>query len=65
MIYTTRTEAINREIVEVIETTGVVEDAHAEYDVDAIADEIIVSNERGYKIDEDVDFWATVERHAN
>ena len=39
--YTTRDEAIQHEIVKVIQA-GDVEDARAEFDIDAIADQLIV-----------------------
>ena len=61
--YTTRTEAIQREIVEPLGN-------HAgEHDIDAIADALIVmgSTDKGevtYAIDEDADFWKIVENNA-
>lgn len=62
--YTTRTEAITREIVEAIEATGVVEDAHAEYDIDAIADAVLGDYEDGYALTVTTDeFWDIVARH--
>ena len=67
--YGYRTEAIQADIIEVIEATGAVEDAHAEFDIDAIADtliiEVTIGTDPAYKIDEDADFWAIVEAHAN
>lgn len=66
--YSTRTEAVE-EIVTVIEA-GDVEDARAEFDVEAIADEVIeqVATEGGqvaYEVtDDDEAFWASVQRHA-
>lgn len=39
-VYTTRTDAIDA-IVATIEASGVVTDARAEYDIDAIADSVI------------------------
>nr|DAU28039.1 MAG TPA: hypothetical protein [Caudoviricetes sp.] len=56
--YTTRTEAIEREIIEVI-SAG---DANAnDYNVEAIADLVIGDYEDGYalKVDES-DFWSIV-----
>ena len=56
--YTTRSEAITREIIEAIE----VDDASADnYDIDAIADAVLGDYEDGYriKVDED-EFWDIV-----
>lgn len=56
--YTTRTEAIEREIIEVINAG----DANAnEYNIEAIADLVIGDYEDGYalKVDES-DFWGIV-----
>lgn len=56
--YTTRTEAIEREIIEVINAG----DANAnDYNVEAIADLVIGDYEDGYalKVDES-DFWSIV-----
>lgn len=63
-VYTTRTEAITREIIEAIEATGVVEDAHAGYDIDAIADEVLGDYEDGYAptVTHD-EFWDAVAKH--
>lgn len=65
--YTTRTEAIQREIIDPIEAG----DATAsEFDIDAIADEVIVSagSIRGNPLYEcsvtPEEFWQIVERHA-
>lgn len=52
-------------ITEAIEATGVVQDAAAEYDLDAIADELYTAA-GGWNID-DLDtgiFWAAVQRHT-
>ncbi|MDK8345411.1 hypothetical protein QP868_02355 [Brevibacterium sp. UMB1308A] len=78
-LYTTLDEAINREIVAAIEATGVVKDAHAEYDIDAIADEVLEYvdgyeeernaynlNRQGFRLREDIDhdeFWDAVAKH--
>lgn len=61
--YSTRDEAIEREIVDAIEA-GVVIDARVEYDVDAIADEVLGDYDDGFAcmVDHDV-FWASVEAH--
>lgn len=56
--YSTRNEAITREIIEAIE----VDDASADnYDIDAIADAVLGDYEDGYriKVDED-EFWDVV-----
>lgn len=64
-IYTTRDEAIQREIIDPIEASGEVADARAEFDVDAIADEVLGDYEAGYASRVDADeFWRIVERHA-
>lgn len=60
--YTTREEAIEREIIEVIEAgDATIED----YDIDAIADAVISDYEDGYaiKVDES-DFWDIVANNA-
>lgn len=60
--YTTHDEAVQREIIEPL---GEFAD---EYDIDAIADEVIVEVgegvDYGFTIDEDADFWAIVEKYA-
>ena len=56
--YTTRTEAIEREIIEVINAG----DANAnDYNIEAIADLVIGDYEYGYalKVDE-IEFWSIV-----
>lgn len=59
--YTTRDEAIQREIVEPIEAG----DATAtEFDVDSIADAVLSDHNEGYAVREDVDFWAVVAENA-
>ena len=67
--YGYRTEAIQADIIDIIEATGAVEDAHAEFDIDAISDALIIEVPIGtnteYQVDEDADFWAIVEAHAN
>lgn len=65
--YSTRDEAIEREIITAIEGSGT---ARNEFDIDAIADEVIeqVITETGqvtYQVTDDTDaFWAAVERHV-
>lgn len=69
--YTTRDEAIQREVIDPIEARGVVSDAAAEFDIEAIADEVIAQTgsirgavlfERTVDSDE---FWQIVQKHAN
>lgn len=63
--YTTRDEAIAREIVEPIEASGEVSDAYAEYDVEGIARAALDSNACGWVCVVDSDeFWGLVEKHA-
>ena len=75
-VYETRDEAVLREVVEPIEATGVAKDAYEHYDVDAIADAVVVfcagrdgnygvcqCPRSGYVVDEGADFWAAVERN--
>lgn len=63
-MFTTRDEAVQNLIVHPIEATGVV-DARAEYDVDAIADAVLVADPlRGFIYADNAardDFWGTVE----
>lgn len=61
--YTDRYAAIEREIVVPIEA-GDVDDARAEFDIDAIADEVLVDHEQGYACMVDGDrFWEIVAAH--
>lgn len=60
--YTTSDEAI-AEIITAIEASNEVTDARAEYDIDAIADEVLTLTADGYCIDTDI-FWVSVERNA-
>lgn len=56
--YTSRSEAIQREIIDPLGEYAAV------HDIDAIADELIVCDASGsgavYYLDEDVDFWDAV-----
>ena len=72
-IYSTRDEAIEREIVVAIEATG--EATRDEFDIDAIADEVLIwedgagtahpLNHQGYRVTDDTDFfWAVAQKHA-
>lgn len=56
--YTTRNEAVQREIIEPLGEYAAV------HDIDAIADELIKAEDEGFTIDQDADFWAIVEKHA-
>lgn len=56
--YTTRDEAITREIVEAIEAGEARRD---EYDIDAIADRVLGDYEEGFALKVDTDeFWEIV-----
>lgn len=56
--YTTRDEAIRREIIEAIESDGVHSD---QYDIDAIADRVLGGHEEGYALTVGIDeFWEIV-----
>lgn len=60
--YTTHDEAVQREIIEPL---GEFADEH---DIEAIADEVIITTgegvDYGFTIDDDADFWVIVEKHA-
>lgn len=76
-IYDNLNDLIQREIIDIIEAGDATAE---EFDIDAIADELAIFddglgangshpddmwiNARGWHIDEDADFWATVARHA-
>lgn len=65
MTYTTRDEAIYREIIQPIEATGIVKAADEEYDIDKIADKVIAEEGGKYEITvTDDEFWAAVEEAA-
>ena len=59
-------DAIQAEIIDVIEASGVA--TADEYDIDAIADQVLTSEGTGFEyrivVDETVDFWAVVEAAA-
>ena len=59
--YFHRDHAIQHEIIDAIEATGVAE--AGAYDIDAIADKTIGRAEAGFYLDPDVDFWAIVAEH--
>ena len=60
--YTTRNEAIEREIIEPIEAGEATRD---EYDIDAIAGAVLGTYAEGYALTVDADeFWEIVARHA-
>lgn len=70
MIYQTRTDAINHEIIATIGPEW------EDFDTDAIADEIlewhdekntqgeILLTSSGYRVKDDIDFWSVVESHV-
>lgn len=78
-LYITLSGAIHREIIKPIEATGVVEDAYEEFDIDAIANEVLEfvdgwdeergaynPNRQGYRLREDIEhdeFWDAVAKH--
>ena len=59
--YTTRDDAIAA-VIDAIEATG--EATADEYDIDAIADEVVGDYASGYQLADEDTFWAAVERHA-
>lgn len=61
--YTTRTDAVAA-IIDAIEASNEVADARAEYNIDAIADEVIGDYADGYRLADHDEFWASVSRHA-
>lgn len=66
MRYTTRTEAIQAEIIDPIQSSEAVTDAAAEYDIEAIADEVIGSYQQGFAAQVGPDkFWTIVANHAS
>lgn len=60
--YTTRNEAIQREIIEPLGEYA------SEHDIDAIADAVLTTTGEGtdyrYTLREDVDFWDVAAQHA-
>jgi len=64
-VYTTREEAIEHIIIKPIESSGLVDDARAEYDIPAIADAILGDADQGYASQVPPDkFWQIVEKHS-
>ena len=65
--YSTRDEFIDREIIAPIEASGVIRDARRDFDVDAIADEVIDSEMCGpnpvFFQRDGIDFWDVVQAH--
>lgn len=60
--YTTRNEAIYREIIEAIEAGDATRD---QYDIEAIADKVLCGYEDGYMLKvEEPEFWRIVEENA-
>jgi len=77
MFYSTKPEAVQAEVIAPIEASGMVADARAEFDVDAIADRVIAFedgvdaggvthlNRQGfYCTVEPGEFWQVVAAHA-
>lgn len=68
--FSTRAEAIRYVERCIEESSGGPADARAEYDIDAIADDVIGDYDSGFAIDDDIDsggvaaFWESVEGHA-
>lgn len=52
--YTTKNEAIQREIIEPLGEWA------EEHNIDAIADQLIQATGEGFTIDQDADFWGVV-----
>lgn len=52
--YTTRNEAVQREIIEPLGEWA------EEHNIDAIADTLIKAEDEGFTIDQDADYWAVV-----
>lgn len=50
--------------IDAIEASNEVTDARAEYDIDAIADEVLGDYADGYQLPDHDEFWAAVARHA-
>ena len=60
--YTTRSEAIYREIIEAIEAGDATRD---QYDIEAIADKVLCGFDDGYMLKaEEPEFWRIVEENA-
>lgn len=64
MTYSSRNEAIETEIIQPIEAGGEITNARADFDIDAIADEVLGDYYSGYapRVDAD-EFWEIVEKH--
>lgn len=65
--YTTRDEAIAREITATLEASPVISDAHKDFDVDAIADEVLAfdSETQSFRCVATTDeFWESAQKHA-
>ena len=58
-VYTTHAEAVEREIIAAIEAGDATRD---EFDVDAIAQQLVIETPRGYHIEDDDEdhFWTIV-----
>ncbi|MGV0684357.1 hypothetical protein [Mycolicibacterium thermoresistibile] len=63
-VYASRTEAIQRVIVDPIEASGEVQNVWDEFDIDAIAAKVLGGYEQGYRCLVDADtFWRIVAGH--
>lgn len=63
-VYMTRDDAIQIEIIEPIEASGIITDARAAYDIDAIADEVLGDYDDGYACQVgEATFWHIVAAH--
>ncbi|OFP66501.1 hypothetical protein HMPREF2978_04790 [Corynebacterium sp. HMSC074C01] len=52
--YTTKNEAVLREIIEPLGEYA------NEHDVDTIADKLIIAGDNGFRLNQDADFWGVV-----
>lgn len=63
--YSTRTDAVQAEIIDPIEASGIVENAWESFDIHAIEDRVLADALNGYAIKVDAEeFWAIVEENA-
>lgn len=71
IVYAARDDAVDWEVIRPIEASGVVTDARAEFDVDAIADAVLTDTGRGWKAGQEFAdaetgadaFWNVVEQN--
>lgn len=65
--YTTRDEAVAREIITRLEASPVISDAHRDFDVDAIADEVLAFDPETHSfrcVASTDEFWKSAQKHA-